>query len=187
MFIACLERLGDIYYTEYIAERYHGHSGTHYAQATTDNQGNTYIINKHYTSKFPGCCLTMELVDRLTKADLYLRVEHRDRTLNVWADQLAALDATGFNPARRWRPKQPLQMFDTTYQMAIDMKLHLPTDTKRKEYLLQQHETRTDKTNVDQRPKTKWIKRGHDRGANRVVILMDIRRSIAVRDYGYTK
>ncbi len=39
--------LGDIYYTEYINKRYKGMAGTHYASATTDNQGNSYILAKH--------------------------------------------------------------------------------------------------------------------------------------------
>ena len=85
-YIAALELLGDIYYTEYIANKYPGYAGTHYAPATTDNQGHSYIITKHCTSSFPNQCLAMELVDRLTRADLYLRVEHRERTHNVWAD-----------------------------------------------------------------------------------------------------
>ena len=67
-------------------------------------------------------------------------MEHKDRALNVWADQLANLHDTGFNPARRWWPKQPLNMFETTYQLALDMNLHLTTETKRAEYLLQQRE-----------------------------------------------
>ena len=173
LLIACVEELGDIYYTEYLAQTYSGYAGTHTVQANTDNKGNTYIINKHYTSKFPGCCLTMELVDRTTQSDLYLRVEHKDRSQNIWADQLADLNDTGFNPARRWIPTQPLTMFETTYALAKEMGLHLTTETKHNEYLLQQHETRKDERGArhDTRPQTKWIKRGHNLDTRRVVFL----------------
>jgi hypothetical protein len=143
-FIAALELLGDVYYTEYIATKYPGCAGTHYAPATTDNQGNSYIITKHYTSTFPNQCLVMELVDRLTRADLYLRVEHRERTHNVWADQLADLDSTGFNPARRWHPSAPLTIFDLTYKLAQQLGLDQPRKMKHQEYLRTRLEERNE-------------------------------------------
>ena len=77
----------------------------------------------------------MELVDRLTRADLYLRVEHRERTHNVWADQLADLDSTGFNPTRRWHPSAPLTIFDLTYKLAQQLGLDQPRKMKHQEYL----------------------------------------------------
>ena len=150
-FVPGLELTGDIYYTEYIAEKYPGAAGTHYAPATTDNEGNTYVITKHYTSTFPNCCLVMELTDRITRADLYLRVEHRDRTQNFWADQLAALDSTGFNPARRWDPTQPLTMFEMTYKMARALYLDQPRALKQQEYLRAQRETKLNKQHVPNR------------------------------------
>ena len=88
LFIAALELLGDIYYAEYIAEKYPGHAGTHYARATTDNQGNTYILAKHYTSAFPHMCLVMEMThlhlmkgERLKK-DLKVQVDLKN-LLNI--------------------------------------------------------------------------------------------------------
>ena len=143
-FVPGLELLGDGYYTEYLAERFPGGAGTHYAAATTDNEGNTYILTKHYTSTFPNMCLVMELTDRLTKADLYLRVEHRDRTHNEWADQLAGLDDTGFNPARRWTPTAPLAIFDLTYRLAKELQLDQPRKLKQQEYRIQCQEDMTE-------------------------------------------
>ena len=64
MHAARLELLGDVYYTEYIEEHPPGAAGPHYASPNTDNQGNTYIITKHWTSTFPNMCLVMELTTR---------------------------------------------------------------------------------------------------------------------------
>ncbi len=129
-FIAALELLGDIYYTEMIGHDHPGQAGTHLATATTDNQGNKYIINKHSTMKYPNMCLLMHLVDQLNKHDLYLRVEHKDRTHNEWADQLASQDSTGFDPAKRFKPTLHLDIFEQTKRMAREMGLHKPKDVK---------------------------------------------------------
>ena len=82
----------------------------------------------------------MELCDKLTKADLYLRIEHRDRTLNVWADQLANRNSTCFNSARRGKPTAPFTMFDVTYRMAKALRLDKPQGLKQKELLRSRRE-----------------------------------------------
>ena len=138
--IASLELLGDIYYTDMIGQMCPGHAGTHVATATTDNQGNSYIINKHYTNKYPNMCLCMELIDKLTLHDLYLRVEHRDRTHNIWADQLAGLDDTGFDPNKRIEPNLHLPTFERTRKLAQQMGLNKPKEDKRKNFHTAQRE-----------------------------------------------
>ena len=91
----------------------------------------------------------MELTDRLTRADLYLRVEHRDRTHNEWADALANLNATGFNPARRWHPTAATRIFELTYKLATELyKLDKPKVLKREEYLRSQPEESTQLTDT---------------------------------------
>ena len=90
--IATLELLGDVYYTEMVSTICPGHAGTHTATATTDNQGNKYIINKHYTNKYPNMCLLMYLVEQLTRHDLYLRVTHKDRTQNEFNLIIAGIE-----------------------------------------------------------------------------------------------
>ena len=57
--IAALELFVDIYCTDCIAQKYSSCRDTHYATATTDNQGNTYITTKHYTPAFSNAYLAM--------------------------------------------------------------------------------------------------------------------------------
>ena len=141
-FIAALELLGDIHLVQLLGERYPGQGGTYGASGTTDNQGNMYIINKHYTQRYPNLCLCMELTDKLTQYDLYLRVEHRDRSHNEWADQLAGLDPTGYDPAKRFYPDLTLPTFDRTRRMAKQMELDKPRELKEREYHEQQQARR---------------------------------------------
>ena len=96
--IAVLELLGDVYLTAYSAGRYPGAAGTRTATASTDTYGSTYIIREHYTGAFPNTCITMELTDRFMKADLYLRVDHKERSGNAWADALVAQNCRGLDP-----------------------------------------------------------------------------------------
>ena len=120
------------------------------ATATTDNQGNTYIINKHYTSKYPNMCLCMELIEKLTIYDLYLRVDHHDRTHNVWADQLAGLDDTGFDPNKRVNPPPHLPTFERTRKLAQQMGLNKPKEDKRKNFHTEQRERNSQAHNTTQ-------------------------------------
>ena len=143
-FISSLELLADVYMVEYLSERHAGQAGQFYAPLTTDNYGNTFIIKKHWTPTFPNCCLVMELTDRLINSDMYLRIEHRDREDNEWADQLAGQDDTGFDPDKRWTPTAPMKIFDTTYKMAMDMGMHRRKDEKQKEYLQKQRDQQRD-------------------------------------------
>lgn len=46
-------------------------------------------------------CMTMELSDRLTKANPDLRVDHKDRNSNQWADALANQTLRGFDLGKR--------------------------------------------------------------------------------------
>ena len=152
-FISSLELLADVYMVEYLGTRHPGQAGQLYAPLTTDNYGNTFIIKKHFTATFPNCCLVMELTDRLIRSDMYLRIEHRDRENNEWADQLAGQDATGFDPAKRWKPTAPMKIFDDTYKHAKAMKMD-----KRKEHKQQEHfDTKRDNRNDPHRI-PKWRK-----------------------------
>ena len=82
----------------------------------------------------------MELIDKLTLHDLYLRVEHRDRTHNIWADQLAGLDDTGFDPNKRIEPNLHLPTFERTRKLAQQMGLNKPKEDKRKNFHTAQRE-----------------------------------------------
>ena len=137
-----------------------GQAGTHLATATTDNQGNKYIINKHNTMKYPNMCLLMHLVDQLNKYDLYVRVEHKDRAQNEWADQLANLDPTGFDPAKRFKPTLHLETFEKTRRMAREMGLHKPKDIKTQNYQ-QKARDQAYTAKATGRQTAQWKQRGH--------------------------
>ncbi len=136
-YIAAIEMLGDVYYVEMIGPDNPRGAGEYdyYATAATDNQGSAYIINKHYTSKYPNCCLSMQLTTSMHKYDLYLRAIHKEREGNVWADQLANQNDNGFDPAKRWHLTEPLTTLTTALELAEQMGLDKPKQIKNKEYL----------------------------------------------------
>ena len=136
--ISKLELLGDVHLTEYYAEKYPGHAGTHTATASTDNYGNTYIIRKHFTSTFPNMCMTIELTDRLTRANLYLRVDHKDPNSNKWADALANQNSQGFDPKKRWHPTATMKIFNMTYKLMKKYRLDHARETKSNVYKQEQ-------------------------------------------------
>ena len=151
--VAGCELYGDIRYTEYIGTRHPGTAGTHTASKNTDNKGNTYIISKHYTSKWPNAGLAMELTDRQLKYDLYLRVDHKDRSDNEWADQLANQDDTGFDPKKRWVPTAPMEVFNIVYELATALKLDKSKELKQEEFLRDRREGRHHTTHDTKRYK----------------------------------
>ena len=67
----------------------------------TDNQGNSHVVARLLTTKFPLCVVLMELSARLSKAgkDMDLRWEPREH--NVEADALSNFDFTGFKHQHR--------------------------------------------------------------------------------------
>ena len=138
---------------EYLSKRHHGQAGQFYAPLTTDNYGNTFIIKKHFTPTFPNCCLVMELTDRFIRSDMYLRIEHRDRENNEWADQQAGQDATGFDPAKRWKPTAPMRIFNDTYNHGNAMKMHKRKEQKQKEHFDKKRDNQADQQRIP-----KWRK-----------------------------
>lgn len=74
------------------------------ACASTDGSGNTYVLNKHYTNRWPGAALLMEMATILLDTEAHMMVTHTPRERNVWADDLANLNFAGFDPEKRWDP-----------------------------------------------------------------------------------
>ncbi len=68
---------------------------------TTDKQGNSYIVRKLLTTKFPGAAVLMQLASVLSARCLWLDLERADRTLNTEADALTNGDYSLFDPLRR--------------------------------------------------------------------------------------
>ena len=81
----------------------------------TDNQGNAALLKKMLTTKFPLCCVLMELSVLLTQRKLGLRVEWWPRDSNAEADRISKGDFTGLDLTKR----MPVQM--ESYRMLYKM------------------------------------------------------------------
>jgi hypothetical protein len=102
----------------------------------TDNQGNSHILARLYTKRWPGAAVLMEISQDLMSADLSVDVEFAGREDNTWSDALANGCATGFDGSRRYSP----DLADPSYwhvlpvalRLGADMGMHLGTGSKRK-------------------------------------------------------
>ena len=74
----------------------------------TDNIGNVYVLAKHYTNRWPGAAILMELAAIMLETEAHMSIGHVPRERNIWADDLANLIIEGFDPAKRWDPIQEL-------------------------------------------------------------------------------
>ena len=71
----------------------------------TDNQGNQRSIMSEKNKNWPNSALLMALVWEAHKEGAEIGINHTKREQNTWADQLAGLDATGFDPAKELKVK----------------------------------------------------------------------------------
>ncbi len=71
--------------------------------AWTDNQGNSFVLNRLMTSRFPLVCIVMELASILDREDLRLEVSWTPRDMNTEADALSNGVYEGFEDAHRIR------------------------------------------------------------------------------------
>ena len=67
----------------------------------TDNRGNSYIIARMMTTKFPLCAVLMEMTEQLSARDSWLGLSWVPRQQNEEADALTNACFEGFNPALR--------------------------------------------------------------------------------------
>jgi len=74
----------------------------------TDNSGNTYVLTKHYTNRWPGAAILMEVAAIMLETEAHMSIAGVPRERNIWADDLANLNIAGFDPAKRWDPIQEL-------------------------------------------------------------------------------
>ena len=75
--------------------------GTCWIRAGTDNQGNTYAVNKLMSTKFPLTLLVLELSETLRRRGCELNLEWIPREFNQLADDLTNEDFTKFPMDRR--------------------------------------------------------------------------------------
>ena len=67
----------------------------------TDNSGNTYVVNKLMSTKFPLNVILMELTEQLDARGAWLDLFWKSRNANVEADALSNFDVEGFDLAFR--------------------------------------------------------------------------------------
>jgi hypothetical protein len=69
--------------------------------SSTDNRGNTYIVNKLASTKWPITSLLVELSEQLRRRSAIMDLKWRQRDLNSEADALTNMQLEGFDPNRR--------------------------------------------------------------------------------------
>ncbi len=74
-----------------------GERGTIIMPGTTDNQGNMYALTKLMTSRYPSCCVLMELAATLDDLDMRFDLNWTPRDFNQEADALSNSIYTGFS------------------------------------------------------------------------------------------
>jgi hypothetical protein len=67
----------------------------------TDNQGNSYVVNKFMTTALPLSAVLMQLAVLLAARNLWLNLEWLPRTANTEADMLTNNDFSLFDPSLR--------------------------------------------------------------------------------------
>ena len=67
----------------------------------TDNLGNTYIMDRLMTTKYPLCVVLMEVAHQCRRRGLCLRADWVPRLENQEADDLTNLDFKAFDPTKR--------------------------------------------------------------------------------------
>merc|ERR1739841_63675 len=67
----------------------------------TDNQGNSYLLDKLLTTKYPLGVVLMELAVQLSLRNAILRADWIPRLQNEEADALTNSDFRHFNPEKR--------------------------------------------------------------------------------------
>ena len=69
--------------------------------ALTDNRGNSYVVSRMITTKFPLCAVLMELTEQLDLRGSWLQVSWTPRDQNAEADALTNGHFHQFDPALR--------------------------------------------------------------------------------------
>ena len=70
-------------------------------KGSTDNQGNSYVVQRLMTTKHPLSCVLMQLTTSLAERDLWLSLDWIPRGSNTEADAITNNDYSLFDPALR--------------------------------------------------------------------------------------
>jgi hypothetical protein len=91
--IASLELLGTLLGVIFFSDKWsNGSRGSVVGRAITDNLGNSFIVSKQMTTKFPVTLLLMEMTEWLRELDLVLNLQWVPREQNNEADALSNMD-----------------------------------------------------------------------------------------------
>ena len=71
--------------------------------ASTDNRGNSFVLDKYLTTKFPLNIVLIELAYQLQARGAHLRLQWLPREHNQEADDLTNLKVAAFDPKLRVR------------------------------------------------------------------------------------
>lgn len=100
--IAALELLGTLMCVKLFADKWPRNLRSWMMmQASTDNKGNDFILQKLMSTKFPIAPLLIELAEELRGRQLELNLIWKRRDTNIEADALTNLDFTFFSPVHR--------------------------------------------------------------------------------------
>lgn len=101
--IAALEMMGSVLSLMYFTDRLPPGSGSCKVTGVTDNRGNSFIIKKMMSTKFPLPVLLMELAEQMKHRHLSLELEWTPREDNTEADALSNFEVSQFDPDKRIR------------------------------------------------------------------------------------
>ena len=130
-----LELLCDLILLQHLKPRLQKAAFLATAPASTDNLGNVYVLTKHYTNRWPGAALLMELSSILLETEAHMTIRHTPRERNTWADDLANMQFAGFDPAKRWDPLAELERSNVLADLlryGRQLGLHLPKKQQQK-------------------------------------------------------
>jgi len=100
--IASLELLGTLLGVIFFSDKWsNGSRGSVVGRAITDNLGNSFIVSKQMTTKFPVTLLLMEMTEWLRELDLVLDLQWVPREQNNEADALSNMDTKDFDENHR--------------------------------------------------------------------------------------
>ena len=139
-----LELAGNLIMMKHLEKRIQGggiicQASVSMTSGSTDNIGNVYVLAKHYTSRWPGAAILMEIAAIMLQTESHMSIGHVPRERNEWADALANLITDGFDPAKRWDPIAELKETIVLSDLLIygeQLGLHLP---KKQRAALHQH------------------------------------------------
>ena len=83
----------------------------------TDNRGNAFVLNKLMSTKYPLCCIVMELAACMEESNLRIELEWTPRESNQEADALSNQNSTGFTEELR----VPLSLEDEKWIVLQEM------------------------------------------------------------------